>query len=132
MQKSSEAFAKASELDPANALATFNAGVTTYAMWEEAVDAARAFKGTTPDVKAKRAQADKVADGIADKTIEWLEKAFTKLEAKTEKDKAEVSSQKNAARFLTNLYMYKRDRSKGNDALYDKFDKKFKTYDTKF
>ena len=132
LQRSFTAFTKASELDPANALAAYNAGVTQYSLWEEAVDAARNIKGTTADVKAKRAAADKGVDAVADKTIEWLEKAYSKLEAKTEKEKVEVSSQKNAARFLTNLYMYRRDRSKGNDALYDKFDKKFKFYDTKF
>jgi hypothetical protein len=132
LQKSFQAFAKSSELDASNGLAAFNAGVTHYSMWEELMDAARAIKGTTPDIKAKRAQADKLADASADKTIEWLEKAYSKLEAKANKDKAEATSLKNSAKFLANLYLYRRDRSKGNDAMYDKFDKKFKFYDTKY
>ena len=132
LHKSVEAFIKSTELDSTNNLAFYNAGVTTFSLWEDAADRASSIKGTTADIKTKRAAADKLADAAADRSITWLEKAYQKIEAKTTKDKIEVNSQKSSAKFLSNLLIYKRDRSKGNDAAYDKFDKKFKFYDTKY
>ncbi len=132
LQKSVQAFIKSSELDSTNALAFYNAGVTTYSLFEEASDNALKIKGTTPDIKAKRGAADKNADAAADKSIIWLEKAYQKLDAKTSKEKIEANSLKSTAKFLAILYSYKKDRSKGNDTLYDRYDKKFKYYDTKY
>lgn len=132
LEKSAEAFAKSVELDSTNNLAYYNAGVTTYSLWEDAYDKARNIKGVTADIKARRAQADKRADAAADKSIAWLEKAFAKFEAQAEKSKMEENSFKTSARFLASLYEYKRERSKGNDANFDKYDKKFKFYDTKY
>lgn len=131
-QKAIYAFTKAAQMDTLNTLAFFNAGVTTYSAYEDAAETARLIKGTTAEVKTRRAAADKVADAAANKSIEWLEKAYSKLDAKTEKDKVEKNSQSTSAKFLSNLYEYKREHSKGNDALYDKYDKKFKFYDTKY
>ncbi|WP_207493852.1 hypothetical protein [Aridibaculum aurantiacum] len=132
LQKSIEAFTKSAEKDSTNALAIYNVGVTTYSLWEDAADKARNIKGTTADIKAKRAQADKHADAAADKSIDWLERSYRVLNAKENKDRIETNSQKTSAKFLASLYEYKRERSKGNDAAYDKFDKKLKFYDTKY
>ena len=132
LQKSVEAFIKSAELDSTNTLAFYNAGVTTFSLWEDAADKASQIKGITADIKTKRAAADKIADAAADKSIIWLEKAYLKIDAKATKDKIEVNSQKSAAKFLSNLLIYKRDKAKGNDAAYDRFDKKFKFYDTKY
>lgn len=132
LERSVEAFIKSVELDSTNMLAVYNAGVTNYSLWESAYDDARAIRGTTADIKARRAKADKATDAAADKSIEWLEKAYARFAAKTEKDKVEENSQKTSARFLAALYEYKRERAKGNEAAYDKWDKKFKFYEAKY
>ncbi len=124
------AFTKAYEKDTANALASYNVGVTNYAQWEEQLDAARQIKGTTADIKTKRAGADKVADAAADKSTEWLEKAFRSLAAKPTRTNLEKGCLSKSTDLLYNLYAYKKDRSKViNPKDYDKFDVKAKFYD---
>ncbi len=124
------AFTKAYEKDTANALASYNVGVTTYAQWEEQTEAARQIKGTTADIKAKRAAADKVADAATDKSIEWLEKAFRSLAAKPTRTNLEKGCLSKSTDLLYNLYAYKKDRSRGvNPKDYDKYDAKAKFYD---
>jgi len=129
-KKSAYAFSKAYETDTSNLLAAFNTGVTYFALWEAETDAARQIKGVTPEIKTKRAAADKVADAAADKAIEWLEKAYTVLAAKSNRSNIEKGSLNKSIDLLYNVYQYKRDRSKviaPKD--YDKFDAKMKTYD---
>lgn len=124
------AFTKASEKDTANALASYNVGVTTYAQWEELLEAARQIKGTTADIKAKRAAADKLADAAADKSLVWMERAFNSLAAKTNRSNLEKGTLSKSTDLLYNLYAYKKDRSKViNPKDYDKFDAKAKFYD---
>ena len=124
------AFTKASEKDTANALASYNVGVTTYAQWEELLEAARQIKGTTADIKAKRAAADKLADAAADKSLVWMERAFNSLAAKSTRSNLEKGTLSKSTDLLYNLYAYKKDRSKVvNPKDYDKFDAKAKFYD---
>jgi hypothetical protein len=100
-------------------------------LFEEASDSARKITGVTPAIKAKRAAADKVTDEAADKSIEWLEKSYSSLAAKTTRTNTEKNVVGKAADILYNLYTYKRDRSKVlNPKDYDKFDVKSKFYDS--
>lgn len=127
------AFQKSYEKDTANALASYNAGVTVYAQWQDLADAARAIKGTTADIKTKRAAADKLADAAADKSIQWLEKAFWSLLAKKTKGSLtglERGCLTKSTDLLYNVYSYKLDRSRGvSPKDYDVFSAKMKFYD---
>lgn len=128
------AFEKSYEKDTTNALASYNAGVTVYAQWQDLSEAARLVKGTTADIKAKRAAADKLADAAADKSIPWLEKAFWSLLAKKQKGSLtnlEKGCLTKSTDLLYNLYAYKLDRSRGvSPKDYDKFDAKTKFFDS--
>lgn len=133
INKSFEAYQKAFAADSTNPVNAYNAAVAAYTMFENASDAARKIRGTTAAIKAQRATADKVADAAADKALEWFEKAYTMLDAKTDKDKITKNSQTSSAKLLSVLYEYKRERSKTlKPADYDKYDAKFKFYDTKY
>jgi hypothetical protein len=132
LERSAKAFAKAYELEPTNVLSAYNAGVSNYALWEEATDAASAIKGVTPEIKSKRAAADKIAMSTFDNTVASLEKAYSLLEAKADKSGLEKNSQKTTAKFLAVVYGWRRDKAKGNNAQYDAMDKKFQFYDKKY
>jgi hypothetical protein len=124
------AFSKAYEKDTTNALASYNVGVTNYAQWEEQLDAARQIKGTTADIKSKRASADKLVDAAADKSLIWMERAFNSLAAKTTRTNLEKGTLGKSTDLLYNLYAYKKERSKVlNPKDYDRFDAKGKFYD---
>ena len=125
------AFAKAAELDTANGIASYNAGVTAYTMFEDARDNRVKIKGTTADIKAKQAAADKIADAAADKAIASLEKSFGSLSSKAERSNIEKSVLSKSTDLLYNLYEYKKDRSRGTSPKdYDKYDVKSKYYDS--
>jgi hypothetical protein len=125
------AFSKAAELDTANGVASYNAGVTAYTMFEDARDNRVKIKGTTADIKAKQAEADKIADAAADKSIQSLEKSFATLSAKTTRSNVEKNVLGKSTDLLYNLYEYKKDRSRGkNPKDYDKYDAKSKYYDS--
>lgn len=125
------AFSKAAELDTANGVASYNAGVTAYTMFEDARDNRVKIKGTTPDIKAKQAQADKIVDEAADKSILSLEKSFATLSAKATRSNVERNVLGKTTDLLYNLYEYKKDRSRGkNPKDYDKYDAKSKYYDS--
>ncbi|MDB5245915.1 MAG: hypothetical protein JWQ40_309 [Segetibacter sp.] len=129
--KAAYAFSRAYELDTTNALAAYNAGVAAYTAFEDASDAARQIKGVTADIKTRRAAADKGVDAAADKSIQWLEKSYASLSAKTTRTNTEKNVVGKATDLLYNLYAYKRDRSKVlNPKDYDKFDAKSKYYDS--
>lgn len=129
--KASYAFSRAHDLDTANAVAAYNAGVAAYTLFEEASDSARKITGVTPTIKANRAAADKITDAAADKSIEWIEKSYVSLAAKTTRTNTEKNVVGKAADLLYNLYAYKKDRSKVlNPKDYDKFDAKSKYYDS--
>lgn len=125
------AFSKAAEMDTANGLSSYNAGITAYNLFEDASDSARKIKGVTAAIKTKRAAADKQADSAAIKSITWLEKSYNTLASKTERTNTEKNVVGKAADLLYNLYVYRRDRSKVlNPKDYDKFDNKAKYYDS--
>jgi hypothetical protein len=125
------AFGKAYEKDTTNALASYNVGVTTYAQWEEQLDAARQIKGTTPDIKAKRAAADKQVDAAADKSLLWMERAFNSLSAKTNRSNLEKGTLGKSTDLLYNLYAYKKERSKVlNPKDYDRYEARAKFFDS--
>jgi hypothetical protein len=130
-QKAFYAFSKAADLDTANGLSSYNAGIAAYTLFEDASDSARKIKGVTAAIKSKRAAADKVADSAADNSITWLEKSFTTLSSKTDRTNTEKSVVGKSADLLYNLYAYKKDRTKVlNPKNYDKYDAKSKFYDS--
>jgi hypothetical protein len=123
-------FAKAAELDTANGIASYNAGVAAYTMFEDASDTRVKIKGTTPDIKAKQSAADKVADAAADKSIQSLEKSFATLSSKATRSNIERNCLSKSTDLLYNLYEYKKNRARGtNPKDYDKYDAKSKYYD---
>ncbi len=125
------AFSKAADLDTANGLSSYNAGVAAYTLFEDVSDSARKIKGVTAAIKSKRAAADKQADSAADKSITWLEKSYHTLASKTDRTNTEKNVVGKTADILYNLYTYKRDRSKViNPKQYDKYDAKVKFYDS--
>jgi len=130
-QKAFYAFSKAADLDTANGISSYNAGIATYTLFEDASDSARKIKGVTAAIKSKRAQADKAADSAADNSIVWLEKSFNTLSAKTTRTSIEKNVVGKTADLLYNLYTYKRERTKAlNPKNYDKYDAKSKFYDS--
>ena len=130
-KKAIYAFSKAYDTDTTNAIAAYNAGVTTYANFETVADSARAIKGTTADVKVKKAAANKAAVEAADNSIIWLEKAFASLSAKKERSNLEKGLLNKSIDLLYNVYEYKRDMSRGvNVKDYDKYDAKLSYYNS--
>lgn len=124
-------FSKAADLDTANGLSSYNAGIAAYSLYEDASDSARKIKGVTAAIKAKRAEADKGADSAADKSITWLEKSYNTLASKTSRTNTEKNVVGKTADILYNLYTYKRERTKAlNPKNYDKYDAKVKYYDS--
>jgi hypothetical protein len=124
-------FSKAAELDTANGVASYNAGVTAYTMFEDARENRIKIKGTTADIKTKQAAADKIADAAADKSIVSLEKSFATLSTKANRSNIERNVLSKSTDLLYNLYEYKKDRSRGtNPKDYDKYDAKSKYYDS--
>jgi hypothetical protein len=68
--------------------------------------------------------------GYADKSIDWLEKSYTSLKAKDPREKNENNSLNRTVLMLSNLYAWKRDKSRGvNPKDYDAYDAKYKIYD---
>ena len=66
-----------------------------------------------------------------DNSIDWIEKSYTILKAKSDRNKTEKSVINKSVDFLANLYAYKRDKVRGKDLkAYDAFDAKYKEYDT--
>lgn len=130
-EKAFYAFSKAADLDTANGLSSYNAGVAAYSLFEDASDSARKIKGVTAAIKSKRAAADKHADSAANRSITWLEKSYNTLAGKATRTGTEKNVVGKSADILYNLYAYKRDRSKAlNPKDYDKYDAKVKYYDS--
>lgn len=132
-RKALYAFEKGYNLDTTNGIVAFNVAVMHISFWEILRDRFDANKGASPALKAKREEIDKLTFPIADKAIEWAEKAFNLLHNKEKKTSTEKNCHKESIRFLTNLFEYKRDKAKGkNQADVDKYDKKFKFYNDLF
>lgn len=125
------AFSKAAELDTANGLTSYNAGIIAYNFFQDGSDSAKQIKGVTAAIKSKRAKADKQVDSAADRSIVWLEKSYNTLASKVNRTKTETNVVGKTVDILYNLYAYKRDRSKAlNPKDYDKYDAKMKFYDS--
>jgi len=125
-----DAFSKAYNLNNKNGLYAFNAGVLYYNIFSTLDDRFFANVGETAALKAKRAEILKDQQGYADKSIDWLEKSYTSLKAKDPREKNENNSLNRTVLMLSNLYAWKRDKSRGvNPKDYDAYDAKYKIYD---
>lgn len=156
-EKSIEAFKKAYTKNNNNAIAAFNVGVVSYNNFatmddivrdnirsvqrinaekpvekdpkkKAAVDA-KTKAQTEPFLKANAALEPEIMKQV-DQAIEWLEKSYTILKAKTNRTNNEKSVINRSVDWLANLYAYKRDKARGKDnAAFDAFEAKYKEFD---
>lgn len=125
-----DAFSKAYNLNNKNGLYAFNSGVLYYNVFSTLDDRFFANTGEGAALKAKRDEILKQQQAFADKSIDWLEKAYNTLKAKDPREKNESNSLNRSVLMLSNLYAWKRDKSRGvNPKDYDAYDAKFKIYD---
>ena len=127
---SAECYKKAFALNN-NGVYAFNAGVLNYSLYSVLDERFYNLRGASADLKTKRDAVEKEQFQLADQSIEWLEKAYTILKAKENREKSETSSLTKSVDFLANIYLWKRDKCKGKLPAtdYDKYDTKFKLYD---
>lgn len=126
-----DAFGKAFDLNNTNGLYAFNAGVLYYSVFGELDDRYFNLRGESAALKSQREEVIKEQQQYADKAIEWLEKGYNVLKAKTNREKNESLSLNRSVDYLAILYQWKRERSKGtNPKDYDAFDAKYKLYDS--
>ena len=87
------------------------------------------MRGESAALKAQRTSIIKQQQPFADTAIAWLEKGYDLMKAKTDREKTESNSLNRSVDFLANLYMWKREKSKGVAPKdYDKYDAKFNQY----
>ncbi|HRI20325.1 MAG TPA: hypothetical protein PLA68_05205, partial [Panacibacter sp.] len=128
-QTAANAFEKAFKFNN-NGLYAFNAGVLYYSIFGGLDDRYYAYRGESADLKVKRDEVVKQQQEIGSKAIDWLEKAYSILKAKEVREKAESSSLNRSVDYLANLYLWKRDKSRGTNVKdYDALDLKYKQYD---
>jgi hypothetical protein len=126
-----DAFMKAFNLNNNNGLYAFNAGVLYYSFFGQLDDQYYNLRGESAALKAQREAVVKQQQEYASKSIEWLEKGYNVLKAKQTRDKNESSSLNRAVDYLANLYLWKRDKSRGTNAKdYDAYDAKYKVFDS--
>lgn len=124
-----DAYEKAYKLDN-NPLYLFNAGVLNYNIFGTLDQRFFDLRGDAPGLKKQRDEVLAQQMIYANKTIDYLEQAYTIFKAKTDRTKVESNSLNRMVDYLANLYIWKRDKSKGvNPQDYDKFDAKYKLYD---
>jgi hypothetical protein len=88
------------------------------------------FKEQTDAIKKQNADIEKPLMDNLDNSIDWIEKTYTALKDKTDRNKVEKSVISKSVDFLANLYAYKRDRNRGKDLkAYDALDAKYKEFD---
>jgi len=126
-----QAYGKAFNLADTNGTYAFGAGYYDYVAFEVLDDRYHSNSGESAALKSKRAAIAKEQMGYADSSITWLEKAFSILNAKQDRARNETANLNRAVNYLSNLYLWKRDRTKvdGNNADYDKYDALYKKYD---
>ncbi len=125
-----DAFKKAFALNNSNGIYAFNAGVLYYNIYSVLDERYYDLRGESADLKAKRDEVGIQEKDYADKAIEWLEKGYTILKAKTPRERSENSSLNRAVDYLAKVYAWKRDKSKGVDPKsYDMYDAKMNQYD---
>lgn len=155
--KAVDAYKKAFAKNSQNGIAAFNVGVIYYNFYGEYDDQYAAnirtmqglnaerpvekdpkkkaaadalFKQKTDPIRKANAELEKPLMDNLDQSIEWLEKAYNILKAKTNRTGTEKSVINKTVDFLANLYGYKRDKNRGKDAkAFDAFDAKYKEYD---
>ena len=125
-----DAFMKAFNLNNTNGLYAFNAGVLYYSIFGQLDDQFYNLRGESAGLKAQRDAVVKEQQDYASKSIEWLEKGYNVLKAKPTREKTESASLNRSVDYLANLYLWKRDKSRGtNTKDYDAFDAKYKQFD---
>jgi hypothetical protein len=155
-RKAEDAFAKAYGKDNNNGLAAYNVGLLNYNDWvaldeeyegnirkigeinknkpvekdpkKKAAADAKAKKDIDA-VKAANSAIEKRQHTYADKGIQWLETTYKVLSAKANMERMEKQVAGKTVDYLANFYGWKRDKSKGNAAEYDKYDALYKKYD---
>ncbi len=154
--RAENAFIKAYKKDNTNGLAAFNAGLVNYNDWvdlddkysdnvkkmgelnkskanekdpKKKVALEAKIKKEVDALKAVNAGIEKVQHAFADKGIEWVEAAYKALSVKSSLDRSERNVIGKSVDYLANLFLWKRDKSKGNAAEYDKYDALYKKYD---
>lgn len=125
-----DAFGKAFEKNGTNGLYAFNSGVLYYNVFSLLDEKYSSYRGEGAALKAKRDEVAKEEMVYADKSINWLEKSYNILKAKTDRTKSETNSLNRTVDYLANIYQWKRDRSRGvNPKDYDAFDAKLKQFE---
>ncbi len=126
---SADAYAKAFAQEQ-NGIYMFNAGVLTYNLFGVLDQRFYDLRGESPVLKKRRDSVVVQQMIYADKSIDYLEQAYNILKVKTDRTKNESNSLNRTVDYLANLYIWKRDKSKGtNPKDYDKYDAKFHLYD---
>jgi len=125
-----EAYGKAYNMSGNNGLYAFGAGYYYFLTFETLDDRYNTYKGTSAELKAKREEVAKQEEAYADTAAPWLEKAYTDLSAKQDRERIETSNLNHTVDFLATIYMWKRDRTKVTGSKdYDKYDALYKKYD---
>jgi len=127
-------YKRAFNQNPNQGIYAFNAGLLSYNIFNTLEDKRYALRGEGAALKAQRAEIEKQQQGYADSAIAWLEKGYNVLKAKTTREKVEANSLNHSVDYLANLYMWKRDQTKGTNSAtatkdYDKYDAKFQQFD---
>lgn len=150
------AFGKAYSKDNTLAVGSFNAGLLNYFDWQDLDEKWRdnirkmgelnrskanekdpkkkvaleaKVKKEVDALKAKNAEIEKQQRSFVDEGIDWMEKTYTMLAKKTTLDKEELNLINKSVDYLATFFEWKREKAKGNNAEYDKWDALFKKYD---
>ena len=126
-----DAYAKAFNLNKTNGIYAFNTGVLNYAIFSTLDERFYELRGGDAGLKAQRDEIEKQQQQYASVAIEWLEKGYEILKAKTDRSRSESLSLNRSVDYLANMFAWKRDKAKGvNPKDVDAFDAKFKFYDS--
>jgi hypothetical protein len=156
-RKGADAYQKAFAKNNQNAIAAYNVGIIYYNIYEayddiyagnirsmQALNADRpvekdpkkkaaadaALKAKIDPIRAANANIEKPLMDNLDLAINWLEKAYTILKDKTDRNKTEKNVLGKSVDFLASLYGYKRDRARAKDPkAFDAYDAKYKEFD---
>jgi len=127
-------YKRAFDQNPSQGIYAYNAGLLNYNIFNDLEDKHYGLRGEGAGLKAQRAAIEKQQQVYADSAIAWLEKGYEIMKAKTDRDKIVSNSLNHAVDYLANLYMWKREQTKGSNSAaaskdYDKYDAKFKQFD---
>ena len=153
LHKAADAFKKAFNKDN-DGISAYNAGIIYYNIFgifdDKVSQAKRAlqdlnssveadpkkkasvqYKTQVDNLKSQRILYEKPMGEAGDSSIIWLEKAFTILKDKQDKSKEENNCLNKSVDYLSNIFIYKRDKARGKDPkAFDVYDAKFKLYDS--